>query len=284
MASAACCCDQRRANRRRDRFAARFRLVLSKAGREAMPTRSADGSTQKPHVWGNIQFMQIAAGATAERRHGRGRTTAKVRATFVVLTLFAGCSRKELSSFGRPLCKVFQHWCEETSEEKYPNGAAKSRGQVLQDQNDNYVKVGLWTFWHDNGQKSEEGEYKDGERSGDWMYWRENGKKLKEGKFTNGKETGVWTYWYENGRKDFEGENRHGKRFGVWTFWHENGRKREEGRYEADLRVGVWTSWYQSGQKLAETQYAGGRAVQDRMWNEKGEAFQMQIEPTFPVR
>ena len=60
MASAACCCDQWRADRRRARFAARFRLMLSKAGRDAMPTRSADGPTQKPHRWGNIAAGQLA--------------------------------------------------------------------------------------------------------------------------------------------------------------------------------------------------------------------------------
>jgi len=145
----------------------------------------------------------------------------------LVLLAFSslGCSRKEISSLSRPLCKVFQHWCEEPSEEKYPSGTIKSRGNVLQDENDNYVKVGLWTSWHENGQKAEEGEYKDGKRVGDWMYWRENGKKLREGQFANGREVGVWTSWYENGQKLGEIQYANGGRVMQHRFWDETGQE-----------------------------------------------------------
>jgi hypothetical protein len=57
MASAVCCCDHRRAARRHARFAARYRLALSKDGCEAMPTRSGKSLYKKPHVWGNIRIL-----------------------------------------------------------------------------------------------------------------------------------------------------------------------------------------------------------------------------------
>jgi hypothetical protein len=57
MASAACCCDHRRADRRRAKFAARFRLALSKDGCKAIPTRSGKRLHQKPHGWGNIRIL-----------------------------------------------------------------------------------------------------------------------------------------------------------------------------------------------------------------------------------
>ena len=211
-------------------------------------------------------------------------TCSRMRGIALGLALLAasswGCSRKERSSLGRPLCKVFQHWCEETSEEKYPNGTVKSRGPVLQDEKDNYIKVGLWTAWHENGQKKEEGEYQDGRRAGDWMYWHENGRKLGEGKFANGKEAGVWTYWYENGQKQEEGEYENGQKAGTWTYWHENGQKHEQGVYQGGWKAGVWTSWYKAGQKLGEIRYAeGGRVMQHRIWDEKGEEIKLLAPP-----
>ena len=98
----------------------------------------------------------------------------------LVLLAFSslGCSRKEISSLSRPLCKVFQHWCEEPSEEKYPSGTIKSRGNVLQDENDNYVKVGLWTSWHENGQKLGEIQYANGGRVMQHRFWDETGQEL----------------------------------------------------------------------------------------------------------
>jgi antitoxin component YwqK of YwqJK toxin-antitoxin module len=45
---------------------------------------------------------------------------------------------------------------------------------------------GLRTFWHENGQKKSEGEYKDGEREGLWTFWHENGQKEKEGEYKDG--------------------------------------------------------------------------------------------------
>ena len=57
MASDAACCDHRRAARRRAKFAARFRLALSKDGCEAMPTRSRKRLQQKPHGWGNMRIL-----------------------------------------------------------------------------------------------------------------------------------------------------------------------------------------------------------------------------------
>jgi hypothetical protein len=58
IASAACCCDHSRAARKRAKFAARFRLVSSKPGREAMSTRSPKGLHQKPHGWGNMKSLE----------------------------------------------------------------------------------------------------------------------------------------------------------------------------------------------------------------------------------
>lgn len=39
-------------------------------------------------------------------------------------------------------------------------------------------KTGLWTFWHKNGQKSEEGYFTNNHKTQLWMCWSEDGEKI----------------------------------------------------------------------------------------------------------
>ena len=50
----------------------------------------------------------------------------------------------------------------------------------------NLVKDRPHLIWYENGQKYEEGEFKNGKREGRWMRWYENGQK-KERELRNGK-------------------------------------------------------------------------------------------------
>ena len=66
--------------------------------------------------------------------------------------------------------------------------------------------MGLWVdldmnkqvTYHNNGQKCEEGYYKDGKKNGLHTEWYENGQKKSEGTWKDGKEDGLHTSWYEN--------------------------------------------------------------------------------------
>jgi len=59
---------------------------------------------------------------------------------------------------------------------------------------------GEWTYWHENGQKSAKGIYKDGIDDGLSMRWYDNGQKKAEGTLKNGKRDGLIITWYENGQ------------------------------------------------------------------------------------
>ena len=54
--------------------------------------------------------------------------------------------------------------------------------------------------WHDNGQKAEEGSFKDGKRDGDWTWWYENGYKKYEVNYKANLNNGKWIKWDENGQ------------------------------------------------------------------------------------
>ena len=62
------------------------------------------------------------------------------------------------------------------------------------------TRDGLWTEWHENGQKSAEGNYKDGKL---WtaVAWRLNGEKCPETNVVNG--NGDWVWYKEDGTESW---------------------------------------------------------------------------------
>jgi antitoxin component YwqK of YwqJK toxin-antitoxin module len=90
-------------------------------------------------------------------------------------------------------------------------------------------------MYYENGQKENEGIFKNGKREGFWTEWYENGQQKIVTNYKtrkNGKEDGHWTGWYENGQKMEEGNFKNGKREGFWTYWDENGQKKLEKHYK----------------------------------------------------
>ena len=62
------------------------------------------------------------------------------------------------------------------------------------------IKNGPYTEYHENGQKAEEGYYKDGEKDGLTTHWYENGQKKVEVNFKDGNLVTAVT-WKPNGDK-----------------------------------------------------------------------------------
>ena len=54
-------------------------------------------------------------------------------------------------------------------------------------------------MYHENGQISAEGNFKEGERDGKWVWYYENGKIVEEGNFKEGERDGKWVYYDEQG-------------------------------------------------------------------------------------
>lgn len=59
---------------------------------------------------------------------------------------------------------------------------------------DNMVKA---TYFHDNGQVSQEGFYLDGKLHGKWTSYTEAGAKQTMGEYENGAKVGKWFFWNE---------------------------------------------------------------------------------------
>ena len=85
---------------------------------------------------------------------------------------------------------------------------------------------GLATIWYENGQKSDEYNFKDGKWEGKHTSWYENGQKSEERTYKNGKQDGLYTKWYENGQKSSEGTYKDGKMISEKK-WKEDGSVKE---------------------------------------------------------
>ena len=136
---------------------------------------------------------------------------------------------------------------------------------------------------HLNGQKSMEGNYKDGKEDGLWVWWYENGQKEAEVNWKNGKQDGLHLNWYENGQKAAEGNNKDGKFDGLHLEWYKNGQKAVEANYKDGKEEGLETQWHENGQKGIEKNYKDGTLVEGsaKYWNSKGEPVNSRKEAGF---
>ena len=60
----------------------------------------------------------------------------------------------------------------------------------------------MFQWWHANGTKQTQGQYKDGLKTGLWAWWHTNGRVAIKGEFDNGIERGEWTWFNDSGRVD----------------------------------------------------------------------------------
>ena len=94
-------------------------------------------------------------------------------------------------------------------------------------------KHGPWTTWHANGQKKQQGEYKNNLPVGNGVWWYENGQKRLQGSFKKGKKDGRWVWWYENGQKRSQGEYTNGHPVGRWAWWKVDGKVAQSANFSA---------------------------------------------------
>ena len=134
-------------------------------------------------------LLGLLGGCVVDTRRRRDWGNACWVALAFVLSVasFSACSRKELR------------------EERYPNGALKSRGYMKQDAEKNYGRHGSWVFWYENGQKQQESTFKDDKLEGPATLWYENGQKMQQETYKDDKSEGPATFWYENGQKKKSG-------------------------------------------------------------------------------
>ena len=134
------------------------------------------------------------------------------------------------------------------------------------------TKVGLWTYWYENGQKRREGIFEEDAQAGLWLYWHANAVKSEEGHYSNGKRVGKWVAWYANGQVHQTGAYSEGRRNGVWTTWFDNGQKRSVGLFREGHEEGVHKAWHRNGKQRRQLAFKNGQRIGLGLsWDELGE-------------
>ena len=114
---------------------------------------------------------------------------------------------------------------------------------------------GEWIFFHANGKKWTQGEYKDGVQVGLWRMWNNAGDLLQEYYADNG----PFKSWYPNGTMESKGEIVNGKREGEWSFYYINGQLFKISHYHADSINGKVIEYHYNGTKKFEGEYLDGK-------------------------
>tara|TARA_Y100001970_G_scaffold189949_1_gene230926 strand:+ start:193 stop:552 length:360 start_codon:yes stop_codon:yes gene_type:complete len=93
--------------------------------------------------------------------------------------------------------------------ETYENGNIKSI--TYHKKTSDRVEKVKYEGFHKNGQKKEEGTYKDGEWDGPYKTYYDNGQIKQEGTYKDGEWDGLMTWWYKTGQKTTEKNYKDGK-------------------------------------------------------------------------
>ena len=145
---------------------------------------------------------------------------------------------------------------------------------------------GSWEYWHENGQKKKQSNYKDGllideteyyyfengqisiERNlkddrlhGKQTAWYENGEIQGIANFKDGKLNGKLSEWYENGEIKITGSFKEGN--GVYLGFNENGQKISEMNVKDGMAHGKFTEWSENGQIISEKVFDYGDCISE---------------------
>ena len=116
----------------------------------------------------------------------------------------------------------------------------------------NNTPEGRMTTWYQNGEINVDGQFINGNRTGEFNWYYNSGKKKERAFFDGaGKNIAITTQWYENGKKRAEANYKKGQISGKLKFWYEDGQKKEEANFIQGVRDGLAYYWYPNGRKKA---------------------------------
>ena len=89
----------------------------------------------------------------------------------------------------------------------------------------NNKKVGVWKYYHQNGQLHYKDSLDQGSRilDGAYVFYYPNGNKKKVLSYKGGKSDGTWSCWYEDGSLKSQGNYLNGRENGDFKVWYSNG-------------------------------------------------------------
>jgi antitoxin component YwqK of YwqJK toxin-antitoxin module len=182
----------------------------------------------------------------------------------------------------------------------YPNGQPKFRGNIT---DMSASKMGLWTYYFENGKTQAVGSYTFDHMVGEWTWFYPSGKKFKtqgftfnlfidpyadgpylkwteedtvliKGQFSNNGKTGVWEFRNTKNVKVLELEFSGDKRNGYCNMWFSTpgyeGNRKVQCNFVDGKHDGLYKAWDKDGNLLCEATLDKGKIVSVRLYGPDG--------------
>ena len=196
----------------------------------------------------------------------------------VLFLIYWGCSSQEPINFETTLIDTDKGFFTKDTNKPYngPVFSLHENGQIKVEVNlKNGLPTGLFSRYYESGKKKFEGNSDtliDGEflHNGLHTFWYENGQKSSETNFKDGEKDGPYNSWYKNGQKEIERTFKNGKWVGLNTSWYENGQMMIRETYKDGKFEGEFFEWYKNGNKKSEGISKNGIDISIKRWNEDG--------------
>ena len=149
------------------------------------------------------------------------------------------------------------YWIIKNAGGKFPG---YNEGQKIEEGSfKNSWKEGLWKSYFPNGQLKSEIHYVMGRPKGNYKLYYENGKIEEEGNWERTKNTGSFKRYYPNGNlmQDFSFTEA-GLRTGKQTYYYANGNLRLEGNWKNGKESGQIIEYYENGEISSKKEFANG--------------------------
>ena len=137
--------------------------------------------------------------------------------------LVAGCGEKSSSEGSESLSDAD---VERLLKEAVEIDSLEERDGRFYQANESEPYSGWVKYVNDSGQVAGLLRFKGGERHGLFTLWHENGQKMRAGTFKNGKPDGLLTNWHPNGQKKADGTYKNDKRVSG-KYWNSKGEEVE---------------------------------------------------------
>lgn len=162
---------------------------------------------------------------------------------------------------------ILEHWYNKESFLK----------ETLQNPNSkihNFIKNGLITEHHENGQLKHEAFYINDKIDGVSRGWFDNGQQEYEHFYDKGVRIDAWKNWYRSGKIQYiHPYNEKGELNGHLVFYYENGQIQSEEFLQNNIhKDGVsYFAWYENGNKKAQIEYLNDKIIKSKYWKINGE-------------
>ena len=179
--------------------------------------------------------------------------------------------------------------------QKTENKRLYNNGAPHVELDENGDRQGKCLFYHENGNKKWEGNYKDGKLNGELIQYRENGNLISKENFVDDKLDGKYEYYYANGCLRQSGITRDyashdevksyytsgqiqsidyfnmGVRIGKYKRYRVDGTLIVEGKYDNNYQDGTWTYNDSDKKKVKEETYDRSVLLKVVDWDKKGQ-------------